>query len=97
MKAAIKSLRSTLILLLLALAGGAFLWWNERGQAPSPGALVLLRAPKNEIRRVVFRPNNFVLERDKDGAWTVRDPKTNRAALIDEEQRRQFWAQIELV
>lgn len=93
-----KPLRSSLVLLILAAIGGVYLFRNERGAAVSPGAVVLLRAPKDGVRRVVLQPANVVIERKSAGdSFTVRDQKTGFSAQLDIEEERGLWAQIDLV
>lgn len=89
-----KPLRSTLILLFLVAIGGAYLIWNERGAPVAAGAVVLMRAPENEVRRVTLQPANVVVERN---SFTVRDQKTGLSAPLDSEEARGLWAQIDLV
>lgn len=92
-----KALRSTLILLFVALLGGGWIYWQERGPRITPDAVVLLRATKNEARRVVLRPANLFIERNSSGSWRVREERTGLSAPLDEQAGREFWAQIEAV
>ena len=77
-----KSLRSSLILLVLALFGGAYLFFAERGAPSRSGALVLFSARAEQIRTIRFAPSGIELRR-QDEKWRVFDPKTRRDAPAD--------------
>ncbi|PQV65525.1 protein of unknown function (DUF4340) [Abditibacterium utsteinense] len=91
-----KSLRSTLILLLAALCGGAYLWLAERGPAPRQGAFVLLRATKNEVKSVEFSPSNLKLRREGD-SWHIVDEKGKLNAPADPDSTQNLLDALQLV
>lgn len=77
-----KPLRSSLILLLLAVLSGIYLYFNERGTPVSEGAVVLLRAPREGVQRIRFSPANLELRRQND-TWRVQTARNSAPADPD--------------
>ncbi len=94
-----KFLRSTLILLVLALCGGAYLFFAERGAAPRQGALILLRTPQNGARSIEFSPSNLKLQRDDTNTelWRIHDQRLGLDAPADPELTKSLLGALELV
>ncbi len=71
-----KSLRSTLILLVVVAALGGYIWFNERGPIAESGATVLLRSDPNTVERVAMQWHGASVELRKNGSrWMAEQPK----------------------
>lgn len=89
-----KTFRSTLILLLLAVVGGLYIYFNERGAPVEQGAVVLLRAPRQSVQLIKFSPANVELRRVGTG-WRVQSGR--KSAPADPDAVRELLDALELV
>lgn len=89
-----KPLRSTFVLLLLAVGGGLYIYFNERGAPVAQGAVVLLRAPRESVRVVKLSPANVELRR-ADESWQVQSGR--KSAPADPDAVRELLDALELV
>ncbi len=100
-----KSLRSTLLLLVVALLGGAYLFFAERNPAPRPGALVLLRSAPDEVQTIKFWPSGLKLRREgaashlflNPEAWRIVDEKSGLDAPADPDLVHNLLDHLQLV
>ncbi|MBW3636673.1 MAG: DUF4340 domain-containing protein [Armatimonadetes bacterium] len=89
-----KPLRSTFVLFLLALGGGLYIYFNERGAPVAQGAVVLLRAPRESVRVVKLSPANVELRRAGE-SWQVQSGR--RSAPANPDAVRELLDALELV
>lgn len=83
-KNSMKQFRSTLILLLIAIILGGYLYFHERGPAAQVGNTVLLRSDPAKVQQVKISRLNSQLILSRNGtAWQVQDSKRSSPADPD--------------
>src|SRR5690349_7357210 len=93
-----KSLQSTLILLMIVGALGAYIWFNERGPIAESGSTVLLRTDPNTLKQVVMDWNGSRVELNKNGAqWMANQTKTKINVPADSESVKTLLNDLQLI
>jgi len=79
-----KQFRSTLILLIVAIVFGGYLYWRERGPAAEAGNTVLLRTDPDAVTQVkISQPNSALTLIQKNGNWQVQNEQKKVPADAD--------------
>ena len=97
-----KSLRSSLVLLLVVAVFGAYIYFNERGPIAESGAVVLLRAEPQNVNQISISQNgaapNTLLELKKEGdTWKVERDKSTVALPADDIAVQNLLKELQLL
>ena len=93
-----KSLRSTLLLLVIVAVFGAYIYFNERGPIAQKDATVLLRSDPQKISEIKLSQNGTNLKLKKDGAvWKVQRDQSTNAVPADADALQNFLKELQLV
>lgn len=79
-----KQFRSTLILLVIAIIFGGYLYFHERGPAVEAGNTLLLRTDPAKVQQIkISQPNSQLILSKDSTIWQVQSDKTNVPADPD--------------
>jgi hypothetical protein len=93
-----KSLRSTLALLIIVAVFGAYIYFNERGPIADSGAVVLLRTDPKQVTQITLSQQGGPLALKKEGAvWKVQRDKSPVAVPADDSSVQSLLTDLQLI